>query len=391
MIVDVVTRREDLPALEARWDELAHNDPRDGLFRTSVWYRAWLEHVRPDAEPFVVVVRDGATIVGLAPLCRLTYCDLGFRLKAVAWAGREVVSGDFLDFISENETRPQVISAILTFLDKARSQWGLLVIGELLKEGPTLDAMENMGGFNKLAARRQEDRLCPYIELPETFDAYLNGMSSSMRYHVRRRIRDIEKKGARMEVSSDPKEVSAHLDTLIRLHLARWRRDNLPGTFGRKGFAEFLRQVCTNPPSGSSCRLYQLSHEGSPIAALLMFYFGQSALYYQAGWDPDSPLVSCSPGVVIMAHSIRDAIDRGFRYYEFLRGDEAYKLRWTKTYRVTTTLLLARSLAARSYLRTAQLKDLVKSRGIVSPSVGDMTPTSSDEKAIVCDSGGSWK
>src|SRR6185312_8079663 len=117
----------------------------------------------------------------------------------------------------------------------------------------------------------------------------LNQMSSSMRYHVRRRMRDIEKKGARLEVYSDPQEVSSRLDTLTKLHLARWRRDNLPGTFGRKGFVDFLREVCTNPPLRSSSRLYQLTHEGTPFAALLMFYFGESALYYQAGWDPDSP------------------------------------------------------------------------------------------------------
>ncbi len=367
MTTSVVTRREDLAALATRWDELAHNDPRDGFFRTSVWYRAWIEHVRPDVEPFVVLVRDGAKIVGLAPLCRLVYRDLGFRLKAIAWAGREVVSGDFLDFISEKELRPEVISVILTFLYEARSTWGLLVMGELLKDGASYDALGNLGQRHGVPTHRQENRICPYIALPGTFDEYLGTMSSSVRYHVRRRMRDIEKKGACLEVYSEPQEISGHLNTLTRLHLARWRRDNLSGTLGRTGFEAFLRQVCANPTSGSSCRLFQLTHEGAPFAALLMFYFGQSALYYQAGWDPDSPMTSCSPGVVVMAHSIRDAINRGFRYYEFLRGDEAYKLRWTKTYRETSTLLLARSFAAKGYLRTAQLKDILKTRFLRTP------------------------
>lgn len=115
-----------------------------------------------------------------------------------------------------------------------------------------------------------------------------------------------------------------------------------------------------NLPSGSACRLYVLSHQGAPLASLLMFYFGESALYYQAGWDPDSPLASQSPGVVVMANSIRDAIQEGLRYYEFLRGDESYKTRWTKTYRKTSTLLVARSLMANNYLRAARFKDIAK-------------------------------
>jgi CelD/BcsL family acetyltransferase involved in cellulose biosynthesis len=388
MTATVVTLREELSALSARWDELAHNDPRDGFFRTSVWYRAWMEHIRPDAQPFVVVVRVGDKIVGLAPLCRLPYRDLGFRLQAIAWGGREVVSGDFLDFIAESEVRSQVIAEILSFLQTTRSRWGLLAMGELVEGGASLDALENLGTRNKMLARLQETRICPYIALPATFDEYLNTLSSSMRYHVRRRVRDIEKKGARLEVYSEPQEITARLDTLIQLHLARWHRDNLPGTFGRKGLAEFLRDVSANPPVGSSCRLYQLTHAGVPFAALLMFYFGQSALYYQAGWDPDSPMVTHSPGVVVMAHSIRDAIDRGFRYYEFLRGDEAYKLRWTKTYRETTTLLLGRSFAARTYLQTAWLKDLAKQRFVKASPAPAETPTLSEEKTVAINSGG---
>jgi CelD/BcsL family acetyltransferase involved in cellulose biosynthesis len=173
-------------------------------------------------------------------------------------------------------------------------------------------------------------------------------------------MRDVEKKGARVEVFSQPEEIAGRLDTFIELHLARWRKDNLPGTLSRPGFPEFLRQICCNPPAGSRCQLYLLVHEGKPAAALMTFHFGASALYYQAGWDPDSALASLSPAVVLMAHSIRDAIAAGLHHYEFLRGDEAYKTRWTKTYRKTATVLVARNFAAKEYLRINRIKDLAK-------------------------------
>src|SRR5262249_12890325 len=84
----------------------------------------------PDAEPFVVVVRDGdGSILGLAPLCRLRYRDLGYRLNALAWAGRDVVSGDFLDFLSVRSARSAVVSAILTFLSGPTCRWSVLQLG----------------------------------------------------------------------------------------------------------------------------------------------------------------------------------------------------------------------------------------------------------------------
>jgi CelD/BcsL family acetyltransferase involved in cellulose biosynthesis len=359
--IELITKREDLAVLAPRWDELALSDSRDGFFRTSGWYCAWMEHIRPDAQPFVIVVRNNdGDLVGLAPLCRGAYRDLGIQLNSIFWAGREVVSGDFLDFLADAEVRPQVIAAILEYLQENRSRWGLLVLGELVDGADSYMALEVLAKQHDLALRRQEERICPYIALPAKFEDYLGTLGSSTRYHIRRRMRDVERTGARVEVFEAGQDMPVHLDSLIRLHLARWNKDNLPGTMGRDGFAPFLRQICTNPPKGSRCRLYQLTHEETPVASLLTFHFGESALYYQAGWDPDSSLAALSPAVVLMAHSIRDAIQLGLRYYEFLRGDEAYKSRWSKTCRKTATLLLGRSFAAKQYLRVSAIKDLVK-------------------------------
>lgn len=362
MKAQLITRREHLAELIPEWDALAQTEPRDGFFRTPGWCLAWMDHIRPDAEPFVVAVRDGeGRLAGLAPLCRMRYSDLGFRMRTVAWAGRDVVSGDFLDLLAAPRDKAEVTAAVLECLWEARSEWGLLLFSELLEECDSEAALQGFAERAGLPLRRQEPRICPYIALPGAFDQYLNALSSSTRYHIRRRIRDFEKTGARVDVYSDA-EIGAHLDTLIRLHRLRWQKDDLPGTLGRPGFAAFLLRIFENPPAGSRCRLYLLTHEGAPVASLLAFWYGQSALYYQAGWDPASPLAAQSPGVVVMAQSIRDAIDQGLSYYEFLRGDESYKSRWTKTERKTGTVLVARSFMAQNYLRFAALKDVVKHR-----------------------------
>jgi CelD/BcsL family acetyltransferase involved in cellulose biosynthesis len=361
MKIQVLQRQDDLADLSAEWDQLALEDTRDGFFRTSVWYRAWMTHIRPDAEPHVLTLRDDAgRLVGLAPLCRLRYRDLGFRLNALAWAGREVVSGDFLDFLAAPVARPQVVGALLDAIWASERSWSLLVLGELLDGGDSYRSTASIARERGASVRRQEERLCPYIELPGSFDDYLATLGTSTRYHIRRRMRDVEKKGAVVRVYSEPGALVARLDTLVELHLARWRRDHQPGTFGRPGFVPFLKEVFLHLPASASARLYELEHEGRVAASLLTFAFGDSVLYYQAGWHPDSSLSALSPGVVLMAHSIRDAIQTHARYYEFLRGDEAYKSRWTQTARTTATLLVARRAMARGFLQTARVKDSVK-------------------------------
>ncbi len=361
MRIELLTAREQLAGIAGAWDELARGDARDGFFRTWGWYDAWMRHVRPEAAPFVAVAReDSGAVAGIAPLCRAPYRDLGFRLGGVMFGGREVVSGDFLDFPARPERRAAVLAEMARFLLEDARAAGLLVFGELLDGGDTLAALEEAARQREIPVRRQEERICPCIALPGSFEAYLTGLGSSTRYHIRRRMRDAARAGAEVRTLSAPEEIAAGLETLVRLHLARWKRDDQPGTLGRAGFGGFLREIFRHPPAGSAARLYLLLHGGAECGALLAFRFGESTLYYQAGWDPESPLAELSPGVVLMAHSIRDAIESGCRYYEFLRGGEAYKSRWTGQFRRTVTLLAGRGMLAREYLRIANVKDAVK-------------------------------
>jgi CelD/BcsL family acetyltransferase involved in cellulose biosynthesis len=235
------------------------------------------------------------------------------------------------------------------------------VASEVAEDGDLRQAIEDFAQKQGLPLRRQEERVCPYIELPASFEDYLRSVSQKMRYEIRRDSRDLlEKAGGRIEVRVAPQDVCANLDTMIQLHTAHWARVNEPGTMGRAGFDCFLRTVCANLPEGVSSRLYLLKHEEKPAAALLAFCFGENMMFYQTGWDPDSPVARLSPGMVLVARAIRDAIENGFRYFDFLRGDETYKTRLTKSSRKTITLLLARSFLAKKYLRVARLKDSVK-------------------------------
>jgi CelD/BcsL family acetyltransferase involved in cellulose biosynthesis len=363
MTVELVNRREDLARLAPRWDELAYCDSRDGFFRTSAWYTTWMDDVRPDAQPFVIVVRDASgRVVGIAPLSRAKYRDRWLPMDAVSFGGREVVSGDYLDYIAAPHARAEVISAILEFLWEKRSRWGLLVLGELFENGDLYNAALSFFGSRGLNLRRQEERFCPYIELPSTFDDYLAGCGYETRRQIRKKTRLLEKAGAEVQVCSGPAAVAESLDALIQLHTARWADVNQSGNMNRPGFVRFLQRICAAPPAESTPRLYLMKHEQKFAAALLVFHTRHSALAYSIGRDPASPISNLSPGLILFVSSIRFAIEEGLRHFDFLRGDEGYKSHLTKSARLTVTLLVGRSASAAAYLHALRLKDWIKQR-----------------------------
>ena len=63
--------------------------------------------------------------------------------------------------------------------------------------------------------------------------------------------------------------------------------------------------------------------DGRLAASSICFDYGSTRLLYNSGHDPD--LRYYSVGLLLNALCLRDAIDQGKAYFDFLRGSESYK------------------------------------------------------------------
>lgn len=359
----VLRTETEIAAVRGAWADLATFADPGRMFATPEWHATWLRHVAKDARPAVVVVRaPGGNVIGLAPLCEWPYRDLGWKVPALRFSGIEVVSGDYMDFHAKPENRPQVVAAVLGQADAALARGRMVIFGEVVRDSPTDVMIREWAERHGYAIHFQEARRCPHFPLPETFEDYLKTRSAKVRAHIRRKMRRIaEEPGLQLLRMREPDELQKGLEELFRLHKARWETRGLPGTFVRPGFREFLRDFAAAPPPGVTPIVYMLAKEDRAHAALLIFHCGHMAMHYQGGWDPESPLVKLSPGLVLTSHAIADAIEARLKAFDFLRGDEAYKLDFTDTCRETHTMLVVgRGLRARGYLATVKLKERVK-------------------------------
>lgn len=355
--VAVARRAEDLPRLREDWERLAAHASRDGLFRGYAWNTLWFRHVAPRATPHVVTVsRDGETI-GLAPLCETTYEARFLELRALGFAGRDVVSGDFLDFLAAPGAEADVLEAILEHVDEELDRAPLFVLGDCLAGSPTAQRVAAFMAERGRPARWQEERACPAIELPRDYDLYLKTLSQNTRANLKRRPRQLREAGCDIRRLRGA-EVLEHLPTLFRLHEARWQEEGQQGHFVRPGFRGFVEAFVAKPGPDVTPELYLLGDAAGAVAALLFFRRGDVVHFYQGGWDPASPHARLSPSLAVFARAIEDAIADGCRRFEFLRGDEAYKRKLAPAERRTATLLVAgRGLLSRAYLAVQDLRN----------------------------------
>src|SRR6185436_3833587 len=99
----------------------------------------------------------------------------------------------------------------------------------------------------------------------------------------------------------------------------------------------FFRRVAAGLAESDGVRLWLLETPDGPLASFLTLEWDGTVGLYNSGFRPDA--AALSPGLILLAHVIRDAIERGRRRFDFLRGEERYKYEFEPTpedvYRVT--------------------------------------------------------
>ena len=161
------------------------------------------------------------------------------------------------------------------------------------------------------------------LELPESWDEYLEGLSGKDRHELRRKMRRLERElpGTTVRSHAAPRRLGRGHDaeflTLHRLSKvgkARFMDERmealLPGRHAR-------------PRRGGLGAAVVPRVEGAAVASFLCLEYAGCVGLYNSGFDPAH--AKLAPGIVLLAHVIRDAIERGVPVFDFLRGEEPYK------------------------------------------------------------------
>lgn len=159
------------------------------------------------------------------------------------------------------------------------------------------------------------------IALPASWDGYLASLSAHDRKECRRKLRKAETQaGASLTTCDSHEEAPAHLE-----HVFQCMESN-GGARGVK-CRWIYRQIFEAATRGLMQRgmmsLHTLRLSGKPAAGIISFRSASGPIAWGAGYDP--ALAAWSPGVVAFTMAIREAIARGERVFDLLRGDQRYK------------------------------------------------------------------
>ena len=328
--VETVESLARLTALELAWTELYKRDPEAQFFLSWPFIERVARAARGEFRILVAWSGDGRA-VGILPLRLMTRwsADKGVLRNELHMLGWRFWS-DFTGILCDPDLEAEAIDALTGQM--RRMDWGRLLIN-YMRTGPARlerfcrafpeDLFEHEHQEQKINKGQVDNLKAPYVDLADSFEAYLSDrLSANRRQKLRRLLRQLENDEALRVTRCVPETASRDVSILTGL----WRTmyATVKGSLTEE-LAESYGEIVEAGLSIGAVYLPVLWHGDNPIAAHACFVdpVRRELHFFVAGRNP---MVTDPPaGLLLHAHTIRWAIANGIERYEFLQGDEAYK------------------------------------------------------------------
>ena len=297
--------------LWAEWETLLTQRGHQAVFFTPTWHRVWWQEMATEGDKLnLIAIRDGQTPVGIAPLMRSG--------GALSFLGDTDLC-DFHDFIIAPGREPEFFSALLEHLDS--QPWERLDLLSIAEHSPTLAHLPPLAREHGYVVEVNREDVAPGLALPESWDSYLMSLSRKDRHELRRKFRRLDSQASYKSYSlNGTSSLGSALDDFFEL-MRRSRQDK--AIFLSQERERFFRRMTEEVARIGVLKLFFLELSGERVAAALCFDMGNALLLYNSGYDPDYSKLSV--GLLLKALCLKEAIEDGKEYLDFLRGKEPYK------------------------------------------------------------------
>lgn len=346
--------------LSDKWDELLIQSPEATVYLTYEWLDSWWIAFNESRELLVLgFYEPDGTLTGIAPFYRTscpehTGTKLPIRMLRFLGTGTGALSTS-QSLIMRTGHEVAVVRRLLGWLSDSRSEWDLLDLHYMRAELPSTKLL-----VEELIRNRwfhvQNEGSHSIIPLPDKYETYLGSLSKKMRselpYEHRRLLKNFKVDVRKVRTEA---ELPQAIDAMIQLNTQRWQARGKQGSFFSSERRAFVQEMSRQFLKLGWLDFWLLDLNGRPVAIEFGFRYGET--FYPQWMALDSEYQAYSPGFVLKSLIIQELIRDGIRVYDFMGGNEPYKMRWgVEGLRYKSLLCAAPYSRGALYLRISVLK-----------------------------------
>ena len=169
-----------------------------------------------------------------------------------------------------------------------------------------------------------DNRVCPFVPLPDSYEEYLSTrVSANTRQKIRRFSRKVEQSADLQLTPTSPDHFEEHLDALLELWLRKWAPVRGQGSAERA--VRKYRKILGQSLECDAVFMPMLWSGGTLLGGLVHLVDRRKGAVHFIVAGRDEAASEPSIGLVLHAYSIRWAIDNKMRLYDVCHGNETYK------------------------------------------------------------------
>lgn len=339
LTVELISSEEGLPALENDWNRLSACSESPNVFVSYTWFRVWVRQLIADGnrgrlEPYVLLIRQEEVVVGIVPLVRRTFSRFGLRMRKLEFA---TYHSDYNEFVVGQDVRA-LTEAAFDYLFRAARDWDLIDLAELRAndgQAAFLEAAATKAGLPYRLFPSAEGCLYMAIEAPWAETQKKKHLRFARRAFQRLEERAAE--GFRLRVVEQPHLETDLLQRMIAVEAQKRVDSQLSAPFIGAYPGAFQSLVNTLGPQ-DLLAIVVVEKDDELIAYRMLYRCGTKLWDYQTAYHHGYSEIS--PGTLLLCASIDYGFQRGYNEFDFLRGMDDYKQRWTKEFRRNEHMIL---------------------------------------------------
>ncbi len=313
--------------LKNEWNDLLAESIEHVPFLRFEYLDAWWQtrgggEWTEDARLAIATARRNGKIIGIAPL---------FTTK---WEGKptllllgSIEISDYLDLIVRPADLDAFVEELLPFLADAKNglpDWQRLDFYNVLDSSPVLQTLQRAAQRQGWLCQAEPFRPYLTIDLPGDWETYLAGIDKKQRHEIRRKMRRAYtgELPVRWYIAKDPATIDAEIDDFLHLMELDPEKARFLTPLMRENFHRTIRCAYNE-----DCLLLAFFIvDENKAAAYLSFDYIDQLWVYNSGINNE--YMEYSPGWVLLGELLKWSIEHGKKAFDFMRGDEDYKIRF---------------------------------------------------------------
>ena len=324
--VTVIQTDSEFDVLERTWNELLSRSDAS-VFQTFEWLRTWWKYFGKGRRLHCLVFNSDGQVVGIAPMFKEWVKIFGVKIAThLQFMGPPL--SDYVDVITLLGYESLVLSALAEYLESSSIEWDVFDIEDVHENSAVVKIFPEMLTDHGMPVYTYQGNVCPQSVLPDTWEMFLQGLGPNTRYNFKRKSKKLQQ-GFKTEVEVFEKETDdlvAGIDAFIKLHGDRWKSLGYPNAFDDVTHRAFHIEIARKFAHRGWLRLFFLKVNGFRVAVSFDFNYKNRIYMYQANSYGPEEIMRYSPGFLVNCVAIERGIREGMKIFDFLRGDESYKL-----------------------------------------------------------------